>query len=366
MLTRLAVRGFRNLMSTSGDADDWLDLSFGPAGHLFLGDNGAGKTSLVEAVYLLATTRSFRTPKIADCLRHGGDGFFLRGETADRAGLEVAWVEGERIRRLNGGRSSLAEHLAVLPVVPWTQTDIDVLVGPPQARRRFLDRGIIGRRPASIEVTARYRRALQEKRKLLQGTFRGEGIRDLLTSWNQVLAKSAAELALLRRDQVEALDVELREVLALCELGLPAIELRYKPSPKDALQGEQVIFERLEAVADRELAAQQPVLGCHRDELDIRWQGRPIRQVASAGERKALGLALTAAHGQVMSTNGVRPTYLLDDVDTELDEGRLASLWKFFGRSGQVLATSNRPAVWSNLEVPLRFRCSAGTISLQS
>lgn len=352
-------------MSTSG-SEDRLRVELGSESHLILGDNGAGKTSFIEAVYLLATTRSFRTPKIADCLRHGETAFHLRGETRDRARLEVSWVDGGRVRRLNGGRSSLAEHLAVLPVVPWTQSDLDILVGPPQARRRFLDRGVIGSRPSAITVISRYRQALQEKRKLLQDRRMGDAVRDLLMPWNQILAQASAELSRRRFEQTEALARELVDIFRICDLDLPEVELRYKPSPKQSLDGEEAVLRKLEEVTDREIALQQPVVGCHRDDLEIRWQGHPVRRVASAGERKALGLALTAAHGKVLSSFGARPIYLLDDVDTELDGGRLAALWRFFGSAGQVLATSNRPAVWRDLEVPLRFGCRSGTIFLET
>ena len=332
-----------------------------------LGDNGAGKTSFIEGVYLLATTRSFRTPRIHDCLRHGEGSFFLSGETDDRAQLEVAWVEGERIRRTRGARASLADHLAVLPVVSWTQSDLEVLVGPPQARRKFLDRGVVGCRPSAIQVISRYRRALQEKRRLLQKAKPSDGhLVDLMDPWNHLVAAAAAELAKLRFDYVEALARELCEVIEVCDLQLPSVSLRYKPSPKNALEGADIIYDKLEAALPREAALQQPTLGSHRDDLEIRWKGLPIRQVASAGERKALGLALTAAHGRVLEASSVRPVYLLDDVDTELDAGRLASLWQFFGATEQVFATSNRPVVWRDLAVPHRFKCNAGSIEREA
>ena len=355
MLTRFESRGFRNLESAG------LELEGG--GHLLLGDNGAGKTSFIEGVYLLATTRSFRTPRIHDCLRHGEGSFFLSGETDDRAQLEVAWVDGERIRRTRGARASLSDHLAVLPVVSWTQSDLEVLIGPPQARRKFLDRGVIGCKPAAISVVSRYRRALQEKRKLLQRVKPNDDhLADLIDPWNHLVASAAAELAKLRFHYVEALEEELREVIRVCALELPSVSLRYKPSPKDALEGIERIYDKLNSALPREVALQQPVLGSHRDELEIRWKGLPIRQVASAGERKALGLALTAAHGKVLEAASVRPVYLLDDVDTELDAGRLASLWQFFGATEQVFATSNRPVVWRDLAVPHRFKCNSGSI----
>lgn len=358
-MTRFESRGFRNLESAG------LELESG--GHLLLGDNGAGKTSFIEGVYLLATTRSFRTPRIHDCLRHGEGSFFLSGETDDRAQLEVAWVDGERIRRTRGARASLADHLAVLPVVSWTQADVEVLVGPPQARRKFIDRGVVGCKSAAISVISTYRRALQEKRKLLQkAKATDEHLVDLIDPWNHLVAAAAAELSRLRFHYVEALEQELREVMEVCGLDLPLVSLRYRPSPKEALEGQDKIYDKLQSSLPREIALQQPVMGSHRDDLEILWKGLPIRQVASAGERKALGLALTAAHGRVLEASSVRPVYLLDDVDTELDAGRLASLWQFFGAVEQVFATSNRPVVWRDLTVPHRFKCNSGSIEREA
>ncbi|HEX6201640.1 MAG TPA: AAA family ATPase, partial [Thermoanaerobaculia bacterium] len=123
MLVRLTARTFRNL--------EPLDLRPAPGRHLLVGGNGAGKTSLLEAVYVLATTKSFRTSRIADCARHGAGGFHLGGEVeaGARVALEVGWraapgglesageaAGGERLRLVNGRTAPLAEHLAVLPV----------------------------------------------------------------------------------------------------------------------------------------------------------------------------------------------------------------------------------------------------------
>ncbi|MEM6792525.1 MAG: DNA replication and repair protein RecF [Acidobacteriota bacterium] len=358
MLEAIEVRGFRNLQPAS--------LALGAGGSLILGPNGAGKTSLLEAVYLLATTRSFRTPRIADCVRRpaadseermptalGGDGFRLCGETSSRQSLELTYYEGQRHQRLNGDRAPLAEYLAAQPVIAWTAQDAEMLTGAPQLRRRFLDRGLIGLQPASIDVISRYRQALGEKRKLLQ---RGCST-DELVPWNLVLASAAAVLIRRRADYVETLKRSFLEVSGLCRLGLPEIEIRYRPSPREGLQGADAIAKRLEEEEGREMAAERPFYGPHRDDLSIRWLGRPVREMASAGERKALGLLLIAAHGLALEAVGVEPIYLLDDVDTELDAKRLAGLWRHFGSAGQLLASSNRPHVFKDL--PMQHRLDA-------
>ncbi len=323
-----------------------------------LGANGAGKTSLLEAIYLLATTRSFRTPRIADCCRHDCSQFHLGGEveTDRRVRLDLDWQEGQRDRSVNGGRTSLGEYLGVLSVVCWTVADAEVLVGPPIARRRFLDRGVLGLKPAAIEVLSRYRRALQEKRLLLQ---RG-GLE--LEVWNQVLAAAAAELVGLRSTYVERLRCILSRILEECSLGLGTIDLHYRCSLRSGSKGPSAILEELMAASERERVLQQPILGPHRDDLSIRWDGYELRRVASAGERKTLGLALLAAHGQVLAEGGRESVYLLDDADTELDRDRLTTLWRVFGAAGQLFATSNRPGVWDETDIEHRWHCDRGRL----
>ncbi|MEM9558274.1 MAG: DNA replication and repair protein RecF [Acidobacteriota bacterium] len=352
MLVRLSARRFRNL--------EPFDLDLEPGCHLVLGPNGAGKTSLLEAIYVLATTRSFRTPRLADCVRRGAEGFVLRGETARRAALEVVQHAGGRERRLGGDRVGSSEYLAALPVVAWTATDVDLPTGPPAERRRFLDRGIVAERPASLDVVARYRRALDAKRGLLAGGRAGAAE---LASWNQVLAAVGAEYATRRAAYVERLRAAFAEVLEVCVLELPPIALDYRPSPRESLDGAEALFAAFEAAAPREAATEYPLLGPQRDELSIRWDGLPVKQVASAGERKALGLALLAAHGRILEQAGRVPVYLLDDVDTELDRERLAGLWRHFGAARQLFATSNRPAVWDELGVTRRWSCRTGRLT---
>ena len=350
MLAHLSLLNFRNLEP----------LKWGPAAgsHLLLGGNGAGKSSVLEAVYVLATTRSFRTSRLEDCVRHGSDGFQLESEveTDRRSTLEVRWIEGQRIRLLNGRVAPLAEHLSALPVVAWTHAEAEVLVGAPQARRRFMDRGVVGIRPAALDLLNRYREALLQKRGLLARG--GEGIE----VWNEILAGTAAEVIRFRQAYVERLGELLQDVLGTAALDFPPVELRYRPSPASGPEGAEVIAAALARAADRERVRQSPLLGPHRDELEILWGGNDIRRVASAGERKALSLLLVAAHGRVLEAAGRRPLYLLDDADAELAPSTHAAVWKVFQGLTQVIATSNRPQVWLTLDVGRAWEMERGRL----
>ena len=109
-----------------------------------------------------------------------------------------------------------------------------------------------------------------------------------------------------------------------------------------------------------------PLLGPHRDELEILWGGHEIRRVASAGERKALSLMLLAAHGRVMEEAGRPPLYLLDDMDAELAPPTVAAVWGVFREAEQLFATSNRPQVWLTLEVGTIWEMERGELRLLS
>ena len=351
MLTALSAHRFRNLEPLS-----WQP---GPGCQLLLGDNGAGKTSLLEAVYLLATIRSLRTAQLADCCRHGEAGFHLAGEVEaeQRTRLEVSWSAGKLERRLNGRSTSLAEHLAVLPVVAWTSEDAQLLGGPPERRRRFLDRGVVSIRPAALATLARYRRALGQKRLLLQRQQRG------LEPWNQLLAAAAAELSRLRRDYVERLARAVEEVLESCRLTLPRPRLDYRPSPARGSEEAERVWQQLQAVAAEEQRRGQALLGPHRDELAITWgQGRELKREASAGERKALGLVLMAAHGRVLAGCQRQAIFLLDDADAELSAATLRALWPAFSEAGQLFASSNRPEVWKGIDLAARWHLREGCL----
>lgn len=372
MLQRLETHHFRNL--------EPLVWEPGLGRHLLLGGNGAGKTSLLEAVYAVATTRSFRTPRLAECVRHGADGFRLAAEVeaAARATLALAYDgtgSGGLGRSVNGERGALAEHLEVLPVVAWSTADLEIVSGAPAARRRFLDRGVVSLRPGALAALRRYRDALREKRELLARSARERarpgggdgpsGAPETLETWNRVLAEAAAPVARLRAAYAREIGRQLAEVLGEVAQGgipFPEVTLSYRPSPVEALEDADALAARLDRAAPSERRRGMPLLGPHRDELEIAWGGHPVDRVASAGERKALSLALAAAHGRVLTAAGREPAHLLDDLDAELAPDALAALWRVFAGARQLVATSNRPAVWQDLETDRVTRLTAGAL----
>ena len=289
-------------------------------------------------------------------MRHGREGFELSGRVVSdrRTDLSFSWSRPDRIRLLNGSASSLAAYLDVLPVVAWTSADNELLTGPPRIRRRFLDQGVVGLRPVAIEVISRYRRVLEQKRELLASGGRG------LRSWNEVLAAPAAELISLRREYLGLLAGVLEEVMGQEGLGIEPPELRYRVTPASMEEGQEAVLEALEGARRREVETRTPLIGPHRDDLELLWGEKAIRAVASAGERKLVGLGLVAARGRVLAQRGRDPLYLLDDLDAELDKEHLVRVRELFSSSSQVIVTSSRAGVWDGWEGLGRWRISGG------
>jgi DNA replication and repair protein RecF len=343
----LTVHSFRNLVDAT-----WSP----PAGRvLLLGDNGSGKTSLLEALYVAATTKSFRAAQILECRRHGAAQFDVQCSLGrERFGVGVD-AEGTRFRHVNGKETPLADHLALLPLVAWTTSERDLFTGPPADRRRFVDRGLIAERPASLVALQRYAQALAQKRALLQAGKGG------LESWNDLLARAGHEVVRLRAAHVEKLAAALVGVLDRAGFPFPAVTVRYRASPAQALDGVDALRAEFDAVADTERRRRQPLIGPHRDDVVVTWEGSELKHRASAGERKALGLALLIAQVEVLEAAGRRPALILDDADTELDRRALERVWRLVDER-VVFASSNRADVWRGLALEGRFELRDGAV----
>ena len=273
-----------------------------------------------------------------------------------RSDLAIRWSSSGRQVRLNGSVASGARYLEELPVVCWSARDLRVIEGGPRDRRRFLDQGVVGRQPAAVEVLSRYRRALEQKRELLRQGVSG------LEAWNELLAEAAAQLIRRRADFVAALVSALESTISQTKMDLPPVEVRYLPSPDVSEVSGNRLFEALESRAEREREERRVLVGPHLDKLEISWAGVEISRIASAGEKKLVGILLCAARGQVLSQVGRKPIVLLDDVDAELDRERLLAAWKLFESAPQIIATTCHTVVPDVLSEARVWRLDSGFI----
>jgi DNA replication and repair protein RecF len=193
LLAALEATNFRNL---SGK------IEWGPRLNIIYGDNGHGKTNWLEAINVLARTKSFRTQRLHEAIKFGEHLAIVRGNVTTGTDLErdlqVSLQDNSKSILVNGKRETLTRYLTQLQIFSFTATDLEVVRGVPEARRRFLDRGVSSIRPAYLKTIADYSKVIKQKNRVLQlaneGEFSLDKTEDLLAPWNEQLVRLATQI----------------------------------------------------------------------------------------------------------------------------------------------------------------------------
>jgi DNA replication and repair protein RecF len=384
-LTRLSLTDFRSYREA--------DVTLGPGVTTFQGQNGQGKTNLVEAAGYLATFGSHRVATDAPLIRQGADRAILRGviAAAGRESLLEIEINPGRANRVRLNRAPAPrprEVLGVLRCVLFAPEDIAVVKGDPDQRRRYLDDLLVAMRPRYAGVRADYERVLRQRTALLKSAKgRGAVPAGALEVWDDHLVTAGAQLAAGRIRLVR----ELRPLVAACYSSVSGTErdtgLWYRMSaetsaasqagdgdlaanPDAALDPEPdpeklaiTLREALAARRQAELERAVCLVGPHRDELELRIGGLPARGYASHGESWSLALALRLAAYQLLRSSGEDPVLMLDDVFAELDSGRRDRLAELVRDAEQVLVTAAVPQDVPAGLAGARFLVADGVIS---
>jgi DNA replication and repair protein RecF len=325
-LTRLRVDGFRCLSAVRLDAHPTLNL--------IVGGNGAGKTSLLEAIYVLGRGRSFRGAKLADLVRTGQAEATVFGDVVEPAGkLGVRVAAGGCEIRVDGlGSGAIADLAARLPVQLIDPAVHALVQGGPGERRRFLDWGVFHVKHEFLEGWRRFRRALQQRNAALK---RHDGLATV-TAWEPDFLAGAAVVDQCRQQYVlEISPIVQRYVAKFFE---KPFKLRYRTGWSDTGS----LAEALAAGADRDRALGATQAGPHRAELELLVDDQPARHRLSRGQQKLLGAAMVLAQAEwVRETTGKCPVLLVDEPAAELDAQHLGTLVESIVNSGsQIFITA--------------------------
>lgn len=349
-LTRLVLTDFRN-------HEDAV-LTPGPGFVVLTGDNGAGKTNVLEAVSLLAPGRGLRRAPLSEMARQGGTGGFgiaagLTGGSEIGTGTQGAAPE-RRIVRINGvaaAAANLAEWLTVL----WLTPAMDRLfVEPASERRRFLDRLTLALAPGHAHHSARYEAAMRERNRLLGADEPADPA--WLTALEVRMAEHGAAIDSARRAAIDLLAERLR---AQPEGAFARAGLKLDGAPVADLAA------RLRDGRARDAAAGRALAGPHRDDLHVTHVGKDQpAHLCSTGEQKALLLGIVLAHAELVADRTARtPILLLDEVAAHLDPGRRHALFDRLAGRGQVWMTGTEAALFEGIASATRYAVREGAIA---
>lgn len=341
LLTELEARHFRNLRGKTG---------CGSGLNILLGDNGQGKTNWLEIIYLLATTRSFRTARLSEAIRFDEASALavasVRISDEITHELRVVLEGNTKAFSVNGKRESIQRYLGELHAVIFNADELDVVRGTPDRRRRFLDESIVAIHPPYVQTIADLGKVLKQKNSLLQASRDREWplakVTESLAPWNEQLAAIAAKVHRSRVRIVERLNAALAKGL----FGDEKLSIRYASSLEDKgdlSNYEALITERLEHRVQAELVAGHSLIGPHRDDLEILLDGREIRKFGSSGQQRSALLMLLLANIEIFfEQRGEYPLFLLDDIDAELDYKRIGQLLEYLSGRTQTFVTTSK------------------------
>src|SRR5258708_11343249 len=261
-LRRLTAQNFRNLVPA--------EIAFHDATNVLVGANGQGKTNLLEAVYFLATTRSFRTPRLASVFRFDEPTVFVTGSVTrqeiDRT-LSVG-LEGAESRRralmINGQRVTLSTYVQALTVFAYSASRLEILRGAPEERRRFLDRGIASVDPAYLDHLTRYTRVLKQRNALLHAIAAGEASPKALEPWDDEFTTTAEVLTRSRAAYTKRLAEVFATIVTRHAYHVNDVQIAYQPSVPD-----------LPKTRQPEIRARVALAGPQRDTVEVLTAGRP-------------------------------------------------------------------------------------------
>lgn len=345
ILSKIEASGFRNL--------DGL-VQTGPGLNIFYGDNAQGKTNWLEAIYVLGNTKSFRTSQVRDCIGFDLKQSIIRGEIVRGSltkQLQLVINESSKELYVNGKREAVIRYLGNLDVFAFSLEELEVIRGEPTQRRRFLDRGIVTLTPALLGTLSQYNHVIKQKNRLLaeaSASTNPAGYFDQVEAWNDQLAEFGAEIHTARVDYVERLNrVLLSNDHGRAIFGAERISVRYRSQleSKGDLSDYRALFrERLSTRLKAETSTGHSLIGPHRDDLEILADGREVARFGSAGQQRSALLLLDLAQVSIYnSTYEENPVLLIDDIDAELDRGRIeALLSELEGRAQTFVSTSRR------------------------
>ncbi len=334
-LEKISLLNFKNIAQE--------ELSFCPGINCLVGDNGAGKTNVVDAVYYLSMCKSSLQMTDGQSIRHGADFFLVEGRYSSDAGRREQVVcsfsrKGGKVLKRNGKEyDRLADHVGLIPAVIVSPADSALISDAADERRRYLNAFISQLDRAYLTALMRYNAVLAERNRLLKM----QPDETMLAIYDRQLVEHGNRIHARRREFAARLQPLVAEYYRRLSDDREQVELLYKSE-----LNERPFEEVLRDARQKDLVNEFTTAGIHRDDLTLRIGGYPLRKYGSQGQQKSFLIALKLAqYAIVAAEKGERPILLLDDLFDKLDAGRVEQLIRLVADDafGQIFITDCNP-----------------------
>jgi DNA replication and repair protein RecF len=318
-IERLEVSNFRNYINQK--------VFFSRETNVFYGNNGQGKTNLLEAVSLFSSGKSFRRAADRDLIRHGEDyaRVFIEFDVSGVKKDAEIFITNNRIKLIklcgvNLKRTS--ELLGVFKCVVFSPEELMIINGAPELRRNFADMVLCSLRPLYYDKLKNYYKILKQKNNLLKRD--PESIKDTLSVWNEALALEGTDIMVYRAKFIDEINSEIKETYSEISGGREELRLKYVPSVNFDAPDKNEINEKLLKAMNRKMQAEicsgVSMIGIHRDDFEFYINEKNAKSFASTGQQRSAVVALKEAQARLIyKRTDEEPVLLLDDVLSELD-----------------------------------------------
>lgn len=332
ILSRLSIVNFKNIAQA--------DLEFSPGLNCFLGNNGMGKTNLLDALYYLSFCKSATMVIDSQNIRHGEDFFMIQGlydcgdDTSEEIYCGMKRRQKKVFRRNKKEYTRLSDHIGLIPLVMISPSDSILIQGGSDERRRFLDMVISQFDKVYLDCLIRYNKALQQRNALLKQEITDPTMYEI---WEEQMAQAATGIYMARRRFLDEFIPVFQEFYALISGGDEPVGLTYVSHME---RGD--LCPLLAEVRNRDLILGHTSRGAHKDELEMMLGEYPMRRIGSQGQNKTFLVALKLAQFDYLNRNGhTTPLLLLDDIFDKLDSRRMERIISLVSqeRFGQIFVT---------------------------
>ena len=330
ILERLSIINYKNIQEAK------LELS--PNINCFIGHNGAGKTNVLDAVYFLSFCHSAQTTQDSLVIRHDQDFFMMEGTYEDFT-IHCGMKRGAKkvVRRDKKAYQRLSEHIGLIPIVMVSPTDIQLIEGSSEERRRLMDIVISQLDRSYIDSLNRYNKALQQRNAMLKMEDR-EPDPEILSLWEEQMAREGEVIYQKRQNFVEQLIPLFQQYYETISGGHEQVSLKYTSHCQRGPLLEVIQRDRF-----KDRAVGYSLHGIHRDDLEIMLDGHPMRREGSQGQQKTFVIALKLAQFEFLKRTNAQttPLLLLDDIFDKLDAQRVEQIIQLVASDqfGQIFIT---------------------------